>query len=179
MRAVSAIPYWQIIGAIGVISLFDFVRKYRGYVTVFGIVVLGVSIGKFAQQYYSLFPHTQSDSFQFALTQSIPYVRSHEHIYNRIVFSNQNNLYQSYMFFLFHSRYDPRQYLKDGGTVSGGFAESHRIGKYEFRPILWKEDRHKEKTLFIGNPSDFPLSANRVKEFHYLDGVTGVVAVTP
>ena len=30
---------------------------------------------------------------------------------------------------------DPEAYLAEGGTASGGFAETHAFDKYEFRPI--------------------------------------------
>ncbi len=77
-------------------------------------------------------------------------------------------LYQSYMFFLFYSQYDPKLYQLQGGTVSGGFAETHKIGKYEFRPINWeKED--KVSSLFVGNVNDSPLGVSSKRVFKSLD----------
>lgn len=179
MRDISVLPYWQIVGAVGAISFWEALKNYRVYITTVATILLTVSLWFFARQYYLVFPQTQSDSFQYALTQSIPYVLSNEQKYQSVVFSNQNNLYQSYMFFLFHSRYDPDKYVKDGGTVSGGFAEPHSIDKYEFRPISWKEDMQKRGTLFIGNIFDFSSDAKVMQEFQYLNGLVGVIAVTP
>lgn len=173
MRTMTSLPYWQIIGAVGLASLWSSMKKIRFAI----LLIIGASIMYFAKNYYWIFPTRQSDSFQYALTQSIGYVVSAENTYERIVFSNQNNLYQSYMFFLFHSRYDPEKYLKDGGTISGGFAETHTIGKYEFRPIDWKKDRELKNTLFIGNTKDFPAEISPTNQFYYLDGTVGVVAI--
>jgi len=175
MRSYTMLPYLQIIGAVGFVSFWETFKKYR----VFEVLIIGLSIFYFGKNYYGVFPKTQSDSFQYALTQSINYVTSHQQNYERVVFSNKDNLYQSYMFFLFYSRYDPHQYLLSGGTKSGGFAETHTLGKFEFRPIDWKKDFSLKNTLFIGNPSDFPPDVPTLDQFSYLNGAVGVVAVTP
>jgi len=72
------------------------------------------------------------------------------------------------MFFLFYSRYDPELYQFQGGTFSGGFAETHKIGKYEFRPLNWVKEE-KAKTLFIGNLNDFPSGIAAQKTFSLLN----------
>jgi len=61
------------------------------------------------------------------------------------------------MFFLFFSQYDPVQYQALGGTVSGGFAESHQIGKFSFISPKELEEfsLSAENVLMIGDYSQF------------------------
>ncbi len=97
--------------------------------------------------------------------------------YDKIVVSNKENLYQSYMFYLFYSRFDPATYQKLGGTISGGYAETHQIGKIIFRPIDWNKDQFLKNTLFLANPGEIPSSVSMVESFNFLDGKLGVVVV--
>ena len=67
--------------------------------------------------------------------------------------------------------YDPEQYLKDGGTLSGGFAENHSgFGKYSFRPIKWSEETKDGTCLYIGRPQDFPADSEVIKVIKFPDG---------
>ncbi len=177
MRDISVLPYWQIIGAIGAMSLWTIMKQYRVFVSIGAVIIFAVSVWYFTRQYYDVFPQTQSDSFQHALTQAVLYAGREKHIYGKIIFSNQNNLYQSYMFYLFHSGYDPRRYLANGGTKSGGFAEPHAFDTFEFRPIDWSKDSKLTNTLIIGNVNDFPAGAPILKQFAYLDNTVGIVAI--
>ncbi len=173
MRSFTFLPVWQIFGAIGLVALW---KKPKMYVWVaLGLLTVG-SLGYFANQYYRVFPKTQSDSFQYALTRTIPWVLDKQEKYERIVFSNENNLYQSYMFFLFYSRYGPDIYQKEGGTYSGGFAETHKIGKFEFRPIIWDKEKKDGKTLYVGNAADFQ-NVTPLDEVSNLDGVPAIKLV--
>ena len=173
MRSFTFLPIWQIFGAIGFVTLW---KKPKMYVWLaLGVLTVG-SLGYFANQYYRVFPKTQSDSFQYALTRAIPLVLDKQEKYERIVFSNENNLYQSYMFFLFYSRYDPGTYQKEGGTYSGGFAETHRIGKFEFHLIAWDKEEKDGKTLYVGNAKDFQ-NVHPLYEVSNLDGTAAITIV--
>ncbi len=183
MRSYTFLPTWQIFGAVGIIACLQvseerLKRINQGYRMVgYGILGFIVMIGSLLQlykNYFFIFPRQQSSSFQYALSQAIPYVLAHESAYDRIVFSNQNDLYQSYMFFLFFSHYDPKEYRKRGGTVSGGFAQTHTIGKYVFRPIDWKKEQKNRSTLYVGNIADFPDATASLANFSNLDGILAI-----
>lgn len=154
MRSYTFLPVWQILSAFGGIYIIHKLWRLRVVIGILFITIISLSLVSFYANYFVVFPQEQSDSFQYALHRAVGYVLEKEAEYDKIVFSNENNLYQSYMFFLFNSRYNPKQYQKLGGTVSGGFAETHKIDKYEFRPIEWNSET--EKALYIGNVSDFP-----------------------
>ncbi len=177
MRLYNALPVWQIFSAFGFVTAYRWTKKFR--FTALWIFAMGmlVAIAALFRNYFIVFPLEQSRPYQYALTTTIPYVLAAEGDFERIVFSNTDHLYQSYMFFLFHSRYDPQKYQLQGGTVSGGFAQTHAFGKYEFRPIRWSDDQYAQKTLFVGNSADFPAGVARVNTSAYRDGTPGVVVV--
>jgi hypothetical protein len=177
MRAYNILPVWQIVTALGLATVIVFTKKYA----VIAVVVVGFFISlqfqQFLHNYFFTFPYQQSRSFQYALVKAIPTVLQQQDQYKRIVFSNQDNLYQSYMIFLFQAKYDPKKYQSFGGTVSGGYEETHRYDKYEFRPIDW-ENEEKADTLFVGNPHDFPPSIKKDQSFTYKNGTIGVALVS-
>jgi len=183
MRSYTFLPTWQIFGGVGIMACLQlgeasFKRIKEGYrmlgYSLFGLLVIVGSSMQFYKNYFFIFPKQQSSSFQYALSQAIPYVFAHESAYDRIVFSNQNDLYQSYMFFLFFSHYDPKEYQKRGGTLSGGFAQTHTIGKYIFRPIDWKKEQKNRSTLYIGNSTDFLKATPNLATFSNLDGISAI-----
>ncbi|RJQ25259.1 hypothetical protein C4577_06170 [Candidatus Parcubacteria bacterium] len=178
MRAFTVLPAPQIISALGLMHLLSFVKQKRKIIPVlfFSILILS-SITYFWKQYFDIFPKTQSSSFQYSLAQVIKYAINNENSYDRVVFANKDNLYQSYMFFLFNSRYDPNKYQNLGGTISGGYNESHKIGKFEFRPIDWDKELRDNNTLYIGNVDEFGTDANIVNRFYELNGKETINAV--
>ncbi len=62
--------------------------------------------------------------------------------------------------------------------MSGGFAEAHKFGKYEFNQIDFKKGSG-DKTLLIGNTQDFfdKINIDNVSEFSNLDGTVVIKAV--
>lgn len=173
MRSYNVLPMPQILVGIGILEIGKFFPK-KPAIILLGILVVS-QLYYFWSQYFFVFPKVHSSSFQYPLSKAMPYVFNHHGEYKTVVISNRDNLYESYMFFLFYSKYDPLTYLREGGTRSGGFAETHKIGKYEFRPIFWDEDKIRQKILFVGNPSDFPKDIKTLKEFKDLDGKTSII----
>lgn len=169
MRSFTLLPTFQIFSAVGFFIVLNSLKKklfQKVFIGIF-IVLAGISIVYLSKQYFFVFPKTQSASFQYAISQAIPFVLKHEKKYNKIIFSNEVNLYQSYMFFLFYNKYDPFLYQKQGGTKSGGFAQEHKIGKYEFRPINWIKEG---SGLYIGNNNTFSSNAEIIASFSNFDG---------
>lgn len=181
MRAFNVLPVPQIVSALGIFWLISFIKEYKSnryllnsfYVLMIFVIIY--FLGSFYRQYFYFFPKNQSSSFQYSLYKAIQYVLNNEKFYSKVVFSNYENLYQSYMFYLFYSKYDPYLYLSLGGTKSGGYAQTHKFGKYEFRPIVWAKDKLISNTLLVGNYSDFPEQL-KSKFFTNLDG-KGVIKV--
>lgn len=178
MRSYAILPVWQIFSAFGFAFLGEKLGKFNGVWVALLLFFVAVTLRLFSINYFSLFPKEQSQSFYYAASKAIPYVLSVSSQYDSIVFSNQGNLYQSYMDYLYYSQYDPSLYQKQGGTKSGGFAETHAIGKYQFRPIDWQKENNSLKTLYVGNVTDFPIGMTAEMTFTSLDGMPTILAVS-
>lgn len=171
MRSYNVLPTWQIFTALGIFFIYGRLKNTKLKKIAIGLffITIFASVYYLFIQYFYVFPKTQSSSFQYALSKTIPFVLKNEKSYSKIIFSNQENLYQSYMLFLFYSKYDPSLYQKQGGTKSGGFAETHLFGKYVFRPFDSNKEKKGGSVLYVGNLNDFPKNLVGIKEFSNLD----------
>ena len=176
MRSYNIVPAWQLITAFGIAFFLFVIPKYKILAGFLLSILALAGLYFFVHHYFITFPKEQSKSFQYAYAKVIPYILSNESSFKRIVISNQDNLYQSYMLFLYHSKYDPIKYQELGGTISAGYNDTHKIGKYEFRPIEWEKENKKD-TLFVGNADEFPLGTKPVMQSRYLNGKVGVIIV--
>ena len=78
-------------------------------------MLISAGVAKYWQGYFSDFCGAV-DSFQYAIRGAVQYGLDNANRYTAIQFSNQGALYQSYMFFLYYSKFDPAAYHALGGT---------------------------------------------------------------
>lgn len=173
MRSFNLLPIPQILTGLGILELARLI-KFKAFYLLLGTVVFIESFYFFNQYFYD-FPKKESKSFQYALSKAIPFILENKNGYKKIVFSNSDNLYQSYMFYLFYSKYDPKLYQRQGGTISGGYAEKHSFDNLFFEPINFKEDGRSKGTLYIGNLDEFPKSVSPIKTFRNLNGKETII----
>lgn len=168
MRSYNFLPTWQIFTALAIVYVGYVFKSFTNRIFLLAGVFILYSAYFLYANYFIVFPKQQSNSYQYALHKAINYVKKNEGNYTSIVISNKDNLYQSYMFYLFDTKYDPAFYHTQGGTKSGGYAETHKIGKYEFRPIV--NTKAYTNTLFVGNYDEIIKIGPPEKAFANLDG---------
>lgn len=174
MRAYNIVPVWALFTGFGILLFMHVFGRYK-VIPLFLVTFVAVyGFMNFYRNYFIIFPKEQSKAYQYALYKTVPYILEHQDVYKKIVFSNEDNLYQSYMLFLYHSKYDPVLYQKEGGTVSGGYNMTHTFDKYEFRPIDWERENGQD-TLFVGNRKDIGKNAKVLFEGNYLNNTMGVI----
>jgi 4-amino-4-deoxy-L-arabinose transferase-like glycosyltransferase len=172
-RTNTMLPALIILQAIGLVWIIHLLHKYlkkpsilyTSY-SILAILVVG-SFLWFLHVYFVLSPYTHGKEYQYGTMQAMAYAKEHEGKYQRIVVSNQANLTEGYMYYLFATRYDPALYQKQGGTKSAFFTDEHFIGKYHFiHPGHVKFDKQDAitKILFITNPSELDASINKQYE---------------
>lgn len=178
MRSYTFLPIVQLIEAIG---FWDIIRRLTKNETLsFSVVMsifLTISSVLLWNGYFIRFAREQSDSFGYSIASAIRYAKLQESNYSNIEFSHQASLYQSYMFFLFYSRFDPRRYLSMGGTTSGGYEASHTIGSYSFGFLPQKSEELKENILYFYDIHLVPSGARIIERFTNKDGTASIVAV--
>ncbi len=172
VRAIVFLPIWQLFSGIGLVKIFSYFTSkfHRVFPTILYAVIFFVSLIVFYNQYFIVFPKKQSASFQYAISQAMPLILKKENQYDKVVISNQGPLYQSYMYYLFYSKYDPVTYYKNGGTGSGGFAAEHTIGKFVFKRITWDMEEKKKKILYVGSVDEIHNRDGLINEVSDLDG---------
>lgn len=170
IRTLVFLPVWQWFTAVGFVSAVMWLKKQASWYKL-GLSVFVMTGILFFVQYLSLyFGHLNRETsfdWQYGYEQAVNYARVHYDEYDKIVVST--SLEQPHMFFLFYLQYPPEKYLAEGGTKSGGFAESeNKFDKYEFRRINWDLEEKSERILYIGKPDELPGEGD--ESIYYLNG---------
>ncbi len=161
IRTLVFLPMYQIICAIGISSLWQASNRWNMYKVfkrvLYSVVVL-FALGNFIY-YLDMYFVQQNPEFseywQYGYKQAVEYTEKVKQKYKKVVVST--NLEQSYMFFLFYTKYDPNKYLALGGTKSGGFREDRNaFDGYEFRTIKWPSEQRNGSILYVGTLLDMP-----------------------
>lgn len=178
VRTLNMLPAPQILSAIGFLYLFTTLRKawllIKVPVYLITILIIMLNITYYLNQYFVQMNLYYSKAWQYGWAEAVNEAQKAQDKFDKVVVSNVAPLDQSYIFFLFYSKYDPDKYLLEGGTKSGRFSAEHTaFGKYVFRPIDWNVDKMAKNTLFIGRTEDLP--DNRGKVINYLNGDAAIV----
>jgi 4-amino-4-deoxy-L-arabinose transferase-like glycosyltransferase len=159
VRTLVFLPTFQIFTAVGIVSLLNTIsglKRYSRYgLTIF---ILGCAVFNIAYFMDLYFIHTNpeySEYWQYGYKEAVAFTERVKSKYEKIVVSTA--LDQSYMFFLFYTKYDPVKYLAVGGTRSGSFEEiRNTFDKYEFRKIIWSKEKRDGSILYVGSPAEMP-----------------------
>lgn len=177
VRALNFLPTFQIFTSIGLLAAISRISKIQMKYLIVSLLLLFLifNISYYFNQYFVQQNYYNSQVWQYGYQQLIDYLKTVEKKYDRIIVSNEPHLDQSYMFFLFYLKYSPFEYQKELGNKSGGFAEGHKFGKFEFRPIEWSKEIKKDNTLYIGRHEDFRFKGVKIlKTFYFLDGQSAI-----
>lgn len=174
MRSIGLIISLQILSALGFLKIVEVVRDKKikiGIISV-SIFLFIVSIAWFYHSYFYLLPRELSHHFQYGPSIAFSEAKELEQSYQKVVVSNKGRLFESYMFYLFLNKKDPENYQKAGGTVSGGFSEEHRIGKYFFGDVSKNISKN---SLYIISPEEQTTEMEIVKAIKYPNGETAIL----
>ena len=177
VRTELILPMFQIITAAGLVVILKFIKKESNWVLWFTLISISflfvINNSFYLHQYYVHTNYELSRDWKFGREEAVNFTESIKNNYEKILVSLKVDM--PYIFWLFYSQYPPIQYLKEGGTVSGGFAdERNKFGKYEFRNFDYRNFTTSGKTLFVGTPGDFPIDSNILKTIYYLDGTEAI-----
>lgn len=178
MRAYTALPLLQIIGALGFwFAVRLLTHKEKRFFAVMLSMVIASGMTVFWKGYFHRFPREQSDSFQYAIAPAVAYAEQEQGNYARVEMANRGALNQSYMFFLFYTAFDPARYQELGGTKSGRFEASHFFDKYAFGFLPRRGEDLSEDTLYFYDIKDVPAGGRVIKRFANADGTPVIAAV--
>ena len=177
VRTLNFLPTFQIFTSIGLILSLNFLFKVRLGKVLSGFLLMFIIFNfiYYLDQYFIQQDYFNASEWQYGYAKVIPQIEKIQNQYQKIVVSNQAPMDQSYMFFLFYLNYPPKLYQEF--SSSGGFREVHSFGKFEFRPINWREDKNLANTQFIGRESDFMGNFNQIFNVNYPNGRSAMKVV--
>jgi len=155
-RAILMLPMLELITAWGMITT---VNKWPIKPWVVGGALV-VNLIWFGQQYFIQAPREFAIQWAYGSKQAAELAAKYEQGVDRIIFTDRYK--QPYIFVLWYAHPQP-EWL--AGQVS-----RHRrhglgydaIGKYEFRPINWQEDKTIANTLLVGTAEEIPEKAEGI-----------------
>lgn len=163
IRTLVFLPVFQIFTAVGV---YEFVKKFW-FIFLFAFCLFTFNFMYYLHMYFIHQNREFSQYWQYGYKEAVAYSQKEGAGYAKVVVSTK--LEQPHMFFLYFLKYDPATYLREGGTSSGGFAESrNKFGRYEFRPIDWGRESKDGQSLYIGTPKE--ITTANVLTINNLDG---------
>lgn len=163
VRTLVFLPVFQIFTAIGIAQCLS---RQKRMVFLYGVCIL-FNIVYFFDMYFVQQNPEVSQYWQYGYRDAVAFTEKVKDKYQKVVVST--TLEQSYMFFLFYTKYDPRLYLAGGGTKSGSFEEANNhFDAYEFRKIDWSREKRDGTILYVGDPKEMPHG--NVMNITFLDG---------
>lgn len=173
MRVFNMLPVPQIIAGIGFLKILSLSKdRVKKIALTLSFVIFALFSLWFYHSYFVLMPREISSHFQYGVLNALVRAEKIEDRYEKIVVSNTDRLFESYMFYLYYKRYDPELYQKMGGTISGGFAEEHKIDNYVFGRV---EDKLNKNYLYIINPHEKKEFMRVLYRIPYMNGETALL----
>lgn len=137
-----------------------------------GILIIFFSAANFFDRYFVHLPKQYGLEWEYGFSQAMVYVIQNQNKYQKVVITDRYD--QSYILFLFYSRYDPvtyQQQSKKIGDNKFGFSTISSFGKYEFRPIGKEELANSKSTLFVGTNEELGADRAPLKVINFPNGL--------
>ncbi len=183
LRTAIANPFYQLITALGILEMINWLRNknisLKIGALVVSIVILAVSLNYYFYQYYVVYPASFSRDWQYGYKQVVDYIGQHQNDYDLVVFSRYYG--EPHMFTLFFLNYDPAKYQNNPNLdrfETFNWVWVLKFDKYYF-PDLGDPGTHYadiikqnpgKKILFIGKPGDFPADKQKLLTVDFLNG---------
>ncbi len=176
LRSEIYLPTYQIFTAIGAFTIYSSFKHKRLF-TIFVALLLFANFSFYLHQYYIHMPYEYSKAWIYGRREAALYSEEIKDRYDRVIVSTK--LEQPHEFWLYYLKYDPKKYLEEGGTVSGGFLEDrNKFDRYLFRPIDYEQQRQEAKTLFVGTPQELSGKGKTLKVINYINGEPAIHIVS-
>lgn len=160
LRLFLFLPWFQILVALGIISVWGFLKSRRMKIsyTLSLIFVISLSLFLYTHQYFVHYPKISGRWWNYGYREIFDYVNKVELKYQKINISPSWE--PSIVYTLFYSQYPPEKTQKEI-TIS-----AVDIGKYHFlSPDLGRVKRGEgeEKTLYIINPAELEIASLKLE----------------
>lgn len=186
VRTLNFLPTFQIFIAIGLVAAVSTILNIKNQILkiqikylIFALSILFLifNISYYLNQYFVQQNYFHAKYWQYGYKEIVEYLMPVHNQYNKIIVSNALPLDQSYIFFLFYSKYDPVKYLAQGGTKSGILKETgNKFLNFEFRPFNYYTEEG-QNILLVGSPFDLKEIFKTIKRVDYPNGEVAIRVV--
>ncbi len=160
-----------IFSAVGVYKLLLWDKKYWAII----LISFFLSILYFLHQYHIHLPLEKSKEWMYGHEEMAKYADANKNNYKKVVFSLDVDRPLIYM--LYYTKKDPANYLSQGGTKSGGYADqTETYDNFEFHNFNYA-NAQKGDILYVGLPDDFPVDTHPIKVIKFQDGTPAIYFV--
>lgn len=167
LRMIHILPTYQLISAFGLYSLFRLISYKKTFLTItFLLLILNFLF--YLHMYYVHWPKNYSQEWQYGYKEAVEVTKSYISQVDSAIITN--SLGRPYVYFLFYLQYDPRLYWQTSrvDTDQFRFINVKGFDKFRFTPSP-NEIASTGKTLYIVNPGQLPLSAQKITTITRLD----------
>jgi len=151
VRSLLALPAVVLVIAEGMWVIYrslESLGRVRWMIAVLLLLVYVGQIKAYLENYYTAYAVESATEFQYGYKEAVAVVNKYKNDKDKIVITDAYG--QPYIYFLLYNQITPEQFL---------FGQ---LALYEFRTIHWPEGQN--KTLYVGTPSEIPLSDPGVLE---------------
>jgi hypothetical protein len=148
LRSLQVLPTFQILAAIGILTVIDHHRQLKPVIVAVYIILAGI----FFETYFIHYPRHWSASWQYGYKQLVSYLSTVKDQYDRIYVTQ--SLGRPHTYLLFYQQYDPLKYLqtRQAGGDAFGFTYVNSFDKYYFTDPDPNLKPPGEKWLIVSRP---------------------------
>lgn len=168
IRTLSFLPTYQIFAALGVLNVYRIIKENMNinYIRniAYGLIILFITINSlyYLNQYFVQQNYFNAKEWQYGYEELVNFLEKEKDSYKKVVVSDQVPMDQSYIFFLFYTKYDPNIYQKKSN-------QSRNFEKYVFKKIE-NSDFEEEGSLIVGSGENRYDNLSLVRSFDYPNG---------
>lgn len=189
-RVSTMLPLPQILSAIGLFFIFDYLNKktaekYKGLLIALYFIGIYIFAESYLISYFTKYPQTYSWAWQYGYNQAVDFAKENYGKYDKIIVTKKYG--EPHEFFLFFWPWDPARYQNDVNAIrfyQSGWYWVDRFDKFYFvndwqipksGQIFVLESKGKvdctnSKCLLITSPGNYPLGWKKLETINFLDG---------
>ena len=172
LRIENSLPVWQFFTAMGIAAFF---AGRKGWiwkaVRLSVVMVFAAGVAYFSHNYFTHYSKEFSGEWQYGYRQALEKAEALNGGYDTVVISDV--IGRPYMYTLFHTLYDPEEFLnsRDSYFDAAGFYHVKGFGKYRFtHEEIGEAGPYEGKVLYIQPPGMVPPSGTVVDTVTLLNG---------
>jgi 4-amino-4-deoxy-L-arabinose transferase-like glycosyltransferase len=178
LRAIFMLGVMHIITGYGLVTLLKKVENKIVNKTALSFLLLGlfgISCFYYLSAYFSHYPKSESQSWQFGMKQMYEYLENNSLIRNEEKIYITKKYGEPHIFYLFYSKYDPRKFQKNSTLVRYEKTNWRWVDRLDNLFFIndWeiKEKLQKEKNfILVTSPGNYPPESEVLYSINFLDG---------